>query len=69
MNWMESYKNIPNILPDVIEAFVEVYGEKHRKTITERLQNTLFVYAYTPQNCKKKATCSCFFALCVRKYM
>ena len=46
MNFLDFHKRIPSLLPDVIDAFVEVYGEKHRDTITERLNTTLFVNAY-----------------------
>lgn len=50
MIFVDFHKEIPKILPDIIEANVEIYGEKHKDTISNRLNNTIFLNAYTPQN-------------------
>ena len=41
---VDLYNPIKDKLPQIIEYFVEFYGEGYRKDITEKLSNTIFVF-------------------------
>ena len=47
---IDIYRPIESKLPQLIEYFVDFYGEKYRDIITKRLENTIYVYLDTPQS-------------------